>query len=153
SPETESTFFAVVENFVKNYPDHESHYEGLFRYAELLQGQRRYADAADAFENVDGPPAFRLRAAANELQCLADTITTTDNIAPDRAAALRARAEDAWKRFDKLASSGGGASASEDLKARTTVARAMAVGSGPGADSAQALALLDGFEAHYPQVS
>ncbi|HEY2774566.1 MAG TPA: tetratricopeptide repeat protein [Candidatus Binatia bacterium] len=152
TPETEGTFFAVVENFVKNYPDHESHYEGLFRYAELLQGQRRYADAADAFEKVEGPPAFRLRAAANELQCLADTIATTDNIVPERAAELRSRAEDAWKRFDKL-SSGGGASASEDLKARTTVAHAMAVGSGPGADSTEALSLLDGFEAHYPKVS
>jgi len=151
SAETRAAFLAVAENFVRSYPEHESHSEGLFRYAELLQDERRYADAADAYEKVDGAPAFRLRAAAAEVQCLADVITTTDNLDAARAKVLHDRAEAAWTRFDKLASAPG-ATASPDLKARTTVARAMAAGSGPGADPKLALSLLADFETKYPNV-
>ncbi|MFN2426126.1 MAG: tetratricopeptide repeat protein, partial [Candidatus Binatia bacterium] len=69
--ETRSSFLAVAENFTRNYPDHESRYEGLFRYAELLQQDRRYLEAADAYAQVEGPPAFRVRSAGAEVQCLA----------------------------------------------------------------------------------
>jgi len=150
STETRSTFLAVAENFTRNYPDHESRYEGLFRYAELLQGERRYREAADAYAEVEGPPAFRLRAAAAEVQCLADTLSTTDGLDAAQAGELRARTEAAWERFDKLASSSA-TPASADLRARTTVARAIAAGSGPGADPAVALSLLDSFETRFPQ--
>jgi hypothetical protein len=146
TPETQSSFLAVAENFANNYPDHESRYEGFFRYAELLQGERRFMDAADAYAKVEGPPAFRLRAAANELQCIADTMATTENLEPARAKELRTRADGAWQRFDKLA-----AQASADLRARTTVARALIIGSGPDSDPKQALALLEDFEKRFPE--
>lgn len=147
---TRGSFLAIAENFVRNYPDHESHYEGLFRYAELLQGERRYAEAAEAYSQVEGPPAFRMRAAAAELQCLADILATSEKMDEAAAKDLRTKADAAWARFDKLASAPGGA-ASADLRARTTVARAMVSGSGPGSDPAAALALLDDFETRFPK--
>ncbi|MFN2375561.1 MAG: hypothetical protein ABR538_03435 [Candidatus Binatia bacterium] len=151
--ETRSSFLAVAENFTKNHPDHESRYEGLFRYAELLQGDHRYLEAADAYAQVEGPPAFRLRAAAGEVQCVADVLSTSDDLAAERAAELRARSEAAWLRFDKLASSSSspGTPASADLRARTTMARALAAGSGAGSDAATALALLEDFEKRFPE--
>ncbi len=149
TPETQSSFLAVAENFTKNYPDHESRYEGLFRYGELLQGERRYMEAADAYAKVEGPPAFRLRSASAELQCIADTLATDENLDAARAKELRARAEGAWDRFDKLA----GTTALADLRARTTVARAIAAGSGPEPDAKQALSLLDDFEKRFPGVT
>jgi hypothetical protein len=148
TPETQSSFLAVAENFTKNYPDHESRYEGFFRYAELLQGERRYMEAADAYAKVEGPPAFRMRAASAELQCIADTLATTESLDVARTKELRARAEAAWDRFDKTA----GTSASADLRARTTVARAIAAGSGPEPDAKLALSLLDDFEKRFPEV-
>jgi TolA-binding protein len=148
TPETRSSFLAVAENFTKNYPDHESRYEGLFRYGELLQSEGRYMEAADAYAKVEGPPAFRMRAASAELQCIADTLATTEDLDVARTKELRARAEGAWQRFDKAA----GTSASSDLRARTTVARAIAAGSGPEPDAKQALALLEDFEKRFPDV-
>lgn len=148
--ETRSSFLAVAENFTKNYPDHESRYEGLFRLGELLQDEHRYAEAADAFAQVEGPPAFRLRAAAAEEQCLADVLSTTDDLDAAKARELRARAEAAWLRFDKLAAAST-SPASDDLKARTTMAHAMAVGSGAGSDPKLALSILDGFETRFPK--
>lgn len=152
SPETRSSFLAVAQNFVKGFPDNESRYEGLFRSAELMQDERRYLEAADNYAQVEGPAQFRLRAAAGEIQCLADVLTTSDAIDAAKAAELRKRAEAAWTRFDKLATNGG-ATASADLKARTTLARALAAGSGSGSDPALALSLLDGFETRFPKVT
>jgi tetratricopeptide (TPR) repeat protein len=150
--QTRSSFLAIAQNFVKAYPDHESAYEGHFRSAELLQDERRYTEAAEAYAQVQGPPQFRLRAAAGEVQSVADTLSTAEGLDAAASAALRARAEAAWDRFDRLATTGG-ASASDDLKARTTVARAIAAGSGPGSDASLALSLLDGFETRFPKVT
>jgi len=152
SAETRSSFLAIAQNFTKSFPDHESAYEGWFRAAELLQDERRYLEAADSYARVEGPPQFRLRAAGGEIQCLADTLTTGEDLDAAKAGALRQRAEAAWVRFDKLATTGG-ANASDDLKARTTLARALAAGSGPGSDPALALSLLDGFEKRFPKVT
>ena len=151
TPETRASFLAVAENFVGKYPEHESRYEAAFRIGELLQDERRYMEAADAYAKVDGPPAFRMRAAAAELQTIADVITTSEKLDAAKAKELHDRAEAAWVRFDKIVSAPG-ANASSDLRARTTVARAMAAGSGPGADPKLALSLLDGFEQKYPDV-
>ena len=150
--QTRSSFLAVAENFVRGYPEHESRYEGSFRCAELLQDEHRYAEAADAFAQVEGPPAFRLRAAAGELQCVADVLSTSDALDAARAKELRARSESTWVRFDKLASANP-ALASEDLKARATMAHALAAGSGPGADAALALSLLADFEQRFPRIT
>lgn len=148
--QTRSSFLAVAEYFTSHFPDHESVYEGWFRLGEMLQGERRYMEAADAYAKVEGPPAFRLRAAAAEVQCIADELATADEVDEARATGLRTRAEGAWERFDELASASG-TTASADLKARTVVARALAAGSGPGADAAGALAMLDGFEQRFPE--
>jgi len=151
SAQTRGTFMAVAENFVRDHPDHESRYEGLFRLGEMLQGDRRYREAADAYAGVEGPPAFRLRAASAELQCLADVLSTVESIEADEARDLRVRAEAAFTRYESVAKSLGDA-VSSDLHARTALARALAAGSGPNADAEAALTLLDGFEERYPDV-
>ncbi len=148
--QTRSSFLAVAEYFTTNFPDHESAYEGWFRLGEMLQAERRYLGAADAYAKVEGPPSFRLRAAAAEVQCVADELATAEQLDEPAAKELRSRAEAAWGRFDDLASSSQG-QVSADLRARTVVARALAAGSGPGADAAHALALLDGFEQRFPE--
>lgn len=150
SEETRSSFLAVAEYFTSRFPGHESAYEGWFRLGEMLQAERRYMAAADAYAKVEGPPAFRLRAAAAEVQCVADELATAEQMDEARAGELRARAEAAWVRFDEVASAPK-TEVSADLRARTVVARALAAGSGPGADAAHALALLDGFEQRFPE--
>lgn len=151
SAETRGSFLAVADSFVKGYPDHEALYEGAFRLGELLQGEGRYREAADAYAKVSGPAAFELRAAAAEVQCLADLLSTADDVDAAAAAELRARAEAAHARFEE-ASGEAKVAALEDLTARTTVARAMVAGNGPGADPETALATLDGFEERFPAV-
>ncbi|MFN2426125.1 MAG: hypothetical protein ABR587_06725 [Candidatus Binatia bacterium] len=74
----------------------------------------------------------------------------TEGIDATKAKELRVRSESAWERFQKLASASA-SPASDDLRARVTVARAIAAGSGPGADPATALSLLEGFETRFPE--
>src|SRR5262249_4453031 len=98
--ETRDLFTAAVENYVNNYPRHGSAYEGQFRWGEILQGERKFAEATDAFARVKGPPAFEVRAAANELQCLADVLTNAPKDAQKPwADGVRTRAAKAYDRF------------------------------------------------------
>jgi|GEM_PF-1845339 len=151
SPETLGTFTAAVENFVKKFPDHQSHYEGLFRYAELLQNARNFDEAARSYEQVRGPAVFELRAAAASVQCLADTIWNRPDDA-DKAWAqpIRERLAADYESFEKLAAANKQL-ASADLRSRTVFAKAMGEAVGPGARPADALATLEGFETVFPE--
>jgi len=150
SPETLGTFTAAVENFVNRFPRHESHYEGLFRYGELMQNARRFPEAAAAYEQVSGPPVFEIRAAAASVQCLSDMIwNRTDDADKAWAAPIRARLAAAWQRFDKLSSTNKQL-ASSDLRARTVLSKAMGEAVGPGANPADSLATLEDFETKFP---
>jgi TolA-binding protein len=148
--ETRSTFVAAVENYVKRYPKHESYYEGAFRWGEILQGDRKFAEAADAYAQVKGPPVFETRAAAAEVQCLADLLTNPPKDASKPwADAYRARAERAYDRFQKAATNPK-AGVTQELRARATLSKAMAESGGPGAPLAQSLETLRDFEKRYP---
>ena len=150
SPETLGTFTAAAENFVKKFPQHQSHYEGLFRYGELMQNARRFGEAAESYEQVRGPAVFELRAAAASVQCLADAIwNRTDDADKAWAAPIRTRLASACERFDKLAAANK-EMAGADLRARTVFAKAMGEAVGPGARPADALATLEGFETRFP---
>ena len=92
---------------MKNYPRHENSYEGAFRWGEILQGERKFSEAADAFARVKGPPAFEVRAAANELQCLADVLTNAPKEAEKAwADGVRARAARTYDHFQRVATDG-----------------------------------------------
>jgi len=148
--ETRGMFTAAVENFVRKYPKHESFYEGAFRWGEILQGERKFPEAADVFAQVKGPPAFEVRAAAAELQCLADTLT---NAPKDAAKAwadpLRARAARAHDRFQRVAANAK-SGATPELRARVTLSKAMSESAGPSPPLAQSLETLKDFEKRYP---
>jgi tetratricopeptide (TPR) repeat protein len=138
--ETRGMFTAAVENFVRKYPKHESFYEGAFRWGEILQGERKFPQAADVFAQVKGPPAFEVRAAAAELQCLADTLTN----APKDA-------DKAWahERFQRVAANNKSGTTAE-LRARVTLSKAMSESTGPSPQLAQSLETLKDFEKRYP---
>jgi len=147
--ETRSSFQATVENFVTRFSDHDSAYEGWFRYAELLQAARRYREAADAYAKVKGPALFELRASSAEIQSLADALSTPPEGADAAwAAELRARVRDAYARFERLA----GAEpdlAPEELRARTTLSVAMAQSAGIAPELEASLDTLRDFETRY----
>jgi tetratricopeptide (TPR) repeat protein len=146
-------FEAAVENYVKNYPRHANAYEGEFRLGEILQGERKFPEAADAFARVKGPPAFEVRAAANELQCLADMLTNAPKDAQKSwSDPIRARAARAYDRFQRAAAeSRSGATA--ELRARATLAKAMSESAGPSPRLADSLETLRDFEKRYPSAT
>jgi tetratricopeptide (TPR) repeat protein len=152
--ETRGMFTAAVENYVKNYPKHENFYEGAFRWGEILQGERRFLEAADAYEKVKGPPAFEVRAAAAEVQCLADVLANPPKNDVDKAWAepLRDRAAKAYDRFERVAANGR-SGATAELRARATLAKAMSESAGPSPRFAQSLATLKDFERRFPNAS
>jgi tetratricopeptide (TPR) repeat protein len=147
--EASSSFQATVENFVTRFSDHDSAYEGWFRYAELLQAGRRYRDAADAYAKVKGPPLFEIRAASAEIQSLADALSAPPEDADAAwAAELRARVRDAYDRFEKLATANPKLAA-EELRARTTLSVAMAQSAGMAPELRASLDTLRNFETRY----
>ncbi len=151
--ETRDLFTAAVENYVNNYPRHESAYEGQFRWGEILQGERKFAEAADAFARVKGPPAFEVRAAANELQCLADVLTNAPKDAQKAwADGVRARAAKAFDHFQRVAADAK-SGATPELRARATLAKAMSETSGPSPRLADSLETLRDFEKRYPSAT
>jgi tetratricopeptide (TPR) repeat protein len=151
--ETRSLFTAAVENYVKNYPRHENAYEGAFRWGEILQGERKFQEAADAFARVKGPPVFEVRAAAAELQCLADVLSNAPKDAQKAwADALRARAARAYERFQRVAADGR-SGATAELRARATLAKAMSESAGPSPRLADSLETLRDFEKRYPSAT
>jgi TolA-binding protein len=151
--DTRSLFTAAVENYVKNYPRHENSYEGAFRWGEILQGERKFSEAADAFARVKGPPAFEVRAAANELQCLADVLTNAPKEAEKAwADGMRARAAKAYDHFQRVAADAK-SGATQELRARATLAKAMSETSGPSPRLADSLETLRDFEKRYPSAT
>jgi tetratricopeptide (TPR) repeat protein len=151
SVETRGMFTGAVQNYVQKYPKHENYYEGLFRWAEVLQGDRRFQEAADAYAKVKGPPAFEARAAASEIQCLADTLTNAPKDATKEwAEGIRNRASQAYTRFLSLAQNPKAGVAAED-RARATLAKAMTESAGPAPRLAQSLDTLKDFETRYPK--
>lgn len=147
--ETRSSFQSAVENFVTRFPDHDSAYEGWFRYGELLQAERRYGEAADAYAKVKGPPLFEIRAASAEIQSLADALSVTaEGADATRAAELRARVRGTYTRFETLASANPKVAA-EELRARTTLSVAMAQSAGAAPELQASLETLRDFETRH----
>jgi tetratricopeptide (TPR) repeat protein len=147
--ETRSSFQSTVANFVTRFPDHDSAYEGWFRYAELLQADRRYFEAADAYAKVKGPPLFEIRAASAEIQSLADALSAPpEGSGAEWAAETRARVRDAHRRFETAATANPKLAA-EELRARTTLSVAMAQSAGVAPDLQTSLDTLRDFERRY----
>ncbi len=150
SAETRELFLSATEAYLDGWPEHDTAYEAALRLGELHQADGRLLDAGDAYARVRGPTAFEIRAASGEIQCLADVLLRPPEGADAGwASPLRVRVADAWSRFSKLSANEKGA-ALDELRARTTLAKAMAEGVGPGAKLEATLASLDGFEARYP---
>jgi len=65
---TAEAYEAAVRAFAR-HGDHKSAFEAAFRLGELLQRQRKFSEALDAYTKVNGDPAFELRADFAMLQC------------------------------------------------------------------------------------
>ncbi len=59
----------AIRDYLTRYPDHKSIFEAQFRLGELLQAQRKCADAIPAYAKVHGDPGFELRVQFATLQC------------------------------------------------------------------------------------
>ena len=59
----------AIRDYVEQFPDHRSAYEGFFRLGELLQNRKLCAEAVPAYQRVTGDPEFALRARFAALQC------------------------------------------------------------------------------------
>lgn len=70
SQETDlSAYERAIRDYVEQFPEHRSSYEGFFRLGELLQNRKLCAEAVKAYERVKGDPEFGLRARFAALQC------------------------------------------------------------------------------------
>jgi tetratricopeptide (TPR) repeat protein len=150
--ETKSSFAATTENFVTRFPDHGSAYEGWFRLGEIRQSDRGFAEAADAYANVKGSPLFEIRSAAAGIQSLADALSyPPTGVDATWSSTQRARVTAAYARFENLAKAHPNLAPS-DLRARTTLAVAMAQSAGDGPDLDASLTTLADFETRYPEL-
>ncbi|MEA2624033.1 MAG: hypothetical protein QOD06_78 [Candidatus Binatota bacterium] len=149
--ETRELFRGAVQAFVQAYPKHESAHEAFYRWGELLQADRRWQEAADAYARVRGAPVFELRAAASEVQCLAEAmVAPAKDAKPEWFERTRRRAREAFSRFQKLAARAPKDESMPDLRARATLSSAMVEVSGPGGRPEPAVQALGGFEKTYP---
>lgn len=69
----------AIRDYVSRYPDHKSAFEARFRLGELLQGQRKFTDAVQAYAKVQGDPSFELRAQFATLQCDFELLQASDH--------------------------------------------------------------------------
>ena len=148
--DTRELFRSAVETYVKGFPKHENAYEGAFRFAEILQGERQFSEAAEAYSRVTGPASFEIRAATGEIQCLADLLLNPPQDADKTwAKRLRERALKTYRRFEQMTARESGGRAIVDLRARTLLAKAMVESGGPEPRLVDALNTLRDFENKY----
>jgi tetratricopeptide (TPR) repeat protein len=150
----------AVREYLARYPDHRSAFEAQFRLGELLQAQRKFADAIDAYAKVHGDPGFELRAQFATLQCDFELLQATDpRTAAGRHAALLSDIGSGLQKFERQAAeyqAGERKGSSDttslgDMRAKSTVMKAVYLNLQSEPQDAAVLAALAGFEKKYPE--
>jgi tetratricopeptide (TPR) repeat protein len=151
-----AAYEAAIRDYLQKYPDHRSAYEAHFRLGELLQAQRKFAEALTAYAAVHGDPAFELRARFAMLQCDFELLPADGKNAGGRAQALEKigaelqafgqQAADYQKhspRADGLPL--------DEMRAKAAVMKAVYLNLQPGVNDQAVAETLAGFEKSYPQ--
>lgn len=157
TPEMTERYARAVRDFLSRHPDHRYVAEAQFRLGELLQAQREFAAAADAYAAVRGDPSLQLRARFATLQCQFELLGASDGT--DAAAQRRARLEAIGGNLERFAQESAalektaGASAAtvvHPLQAKVAIMRAVYFKLLPGEHDAEIDRALAGFESAYP---
>jgi len=157
TPELLARYGQAIRDLLKRYPDHRSGAEAQFRLGELLQAQRDFAAAVDAYAKVGGDPALQLRARFATLQCQFELLGATDGA--DAAAQRSARLEAIGRNLESFAqesaalekSAGRGAApVVQPLRAKVAIMRAVYFKLLPGEHDEDVLKALAGFETAFP---
>lgn len=149
---------AAVRAFAA-HPDHKSAFEGAFRLGELLQRQRKFAEALDAYARVKGDPAFELRADFATLQCNFELLQEAGpGTPPARRTELMSGISAGLDRFPKLTAeyekqaSKDSAVPLPQLRGKWAILKAAFQTLQAQPDYASIAALLANFEANHPDL-
>jgi TolA-binding protein len=148
----------AIRDYLSRYPNHKSAYEAQFRLGELLQAQRKFTDAVQAYAKVEGDPGFELRAQFATLQCDFELLQAADPRAPGnpRDALLKSIGA-GLQSFDKQAAELGKRKVAtaqvpqNDMRAKVAVMQAVYAALQPEPNDQAVLNALNGFETKYPE--
>ncbi len=147
----------AVRTYLTQYPQHKSAFEAQYRLGELLQAQRKFADALQVYAKVHGDPGFELRAQFATLQCDFELLQAADHHATGRRDALVKEINTGLQAFDQQATEYQKHKPSADqvplaaMRAKTAIMKAAALNLQPQPDDAAIVAALAGFEKNYPE--
>jgi tetratricopeptide (TPR) repeat protein len=148
----------AVRAYLSRYPTHKFAYEAQFRLGELLQAQRKFADAVQAYAKVQGDPGFELRAQFATLQCDFELLQAADRRAPGNPRdALLKRIGVGLQTFDRQAAEYEKRKVPVDqvplgqMRAKAAVMHAVHATLQPEPDDRVIVEALTGFEKKYPE--
>lgn len=150
----------AVREYLVRYPDHRSAFEAQFRLGELLQAQRKFADAIQAYAKVHGDPGFELRAQFAILQCDFELLQATDpRTAAAQHTALLSGIGSGLQKFERQAAESqarerkGSSDTAPlaDMRAKSAVMKAVYLNLQSEPQDAAVLAALADFEKNYPE--
>ncbi len=156
--ETGAQYERAVRDYLSRYPTHKSAFEAQFRLGELLQTQRRFAEAVQVYAKVQGDPGFELRAQFATLQCDFELLQAADPRAAGTArAALLKSIGAGLQAFDTQAAAYEKRKAAADplplgqMRAKVAVMQAVYVALQPERNDQAVVDALAGFEKQYPE--
>jgi TolA-binding protein len=150
----------AVREYLARYPDHRSAFEAQFRLGELLQAQRKFADAIQAYAKVHGDPGFELRAQFATLQCDFELLQATDpRMAAAQHTALLSGIGSGLQKFERQAAEyqarehkgSSDTTPLADMGAKSAIMRAVYLSLQSEPQDAAVLAALADFEKNYPE--
>jgi len=149
---TNPAYEEAVRDYVVQFPQHASAYEGYFRLGELLQARKQFDEAIAAYEKVKGDPGFELRALFATLQCRFERLQEAG--AP-RESVLEEIGREIPRLEQELVEAAKRQSDSDvvplaPIRAKLTLMKAVYGNLLPDADPRAVIALLDGFEKRFP---
>jgi TolA-binding protein len=160
TPEASATerYERAVRDYLTKYPSHRSAFEAQFRLGELLQAQKKFADALEAYAQVKGDPIFELRARFAILQCDFELLQADDRRMPEaQRAALVKDIGNGLQLFDQQAAAYEKRKSPTDsvplaqMRAKTTVMKAVYATLQPEPSDPAVIETLAGFEKTYPE--
>jgi len=147
----------AIRTYLSRYPDHRSAFEAQFRLGELLQAQRKFAEALEAYGAVKGDPAFELRAQFATLQCRFELLQVTDGRDATQRSQEVERIGSGLQAFTQRAADYQKSRGREDgvpldqMRAKAAIMKAVYLNLQQGQNDQAMLDALAGFEKSYPQ--
>jgi len=156
---TPEKYETAVRGFAA-FEDHKLAFEAHFRLGELLQRERQFAAAIDAYAKVTGDASFEFRARFATLQCRFELLQEAPpGTAPPRLSDLKKGIAEGLDEFPKLAAELEKRGVKNDavplapMRGKWAILRAAFDSIQPQPDDARIVATLEGFEAKHPDLA